>query len=825
MYLLQAPGLHWIRPDTARQIDIIAQATSHRGLTKFSRTKTLETISRETAQALAHQYRAIIGPPESYPVISPEEAFRYAELTGEARKLLEESTNRYTSRRVVFTCNVVNDFFDAEHLRGSRILEIGPGQYSFALIARGLGAEVIIVDLFEQFLAPGRALGFDVIDQDMFDLDPQDVGGPVDGLWMKGIFTAMQGADYETRIRNLAARLDKLVAEDAWAWLGPHNCIEQSPVLPGKTQAESAAFLVEFQRQILEQHGWKTYELTDDDRFAWAMNTLAFDCAKYVFTKNLKHPKPSARPRPSQAVRSPAKPSARSGTVPVRVWQTGGPRELYEAFLEDEAALAPSSVPPRDIDSYAPAFAWQYSYVLEAWLQMYRATGDESYLDRTGSALESILATRDDRRGAADYSGQARKAWSLAGRYTIASGTVHERGGNPVLEFCAHVTAYGNETQVEIRPSGPGRWDVLFRNPRQGDETFTDLSFDRSSPRFIERIINARQRVALDEETKVQFSGEGGSKYVTVRLAAGATASHIDLREMDASTNCATIPLMAPRLACHTLSGSILSPALQLARIIQSGPALAHRRDEMERFVAEATEVMKDAESEWRSGPDPSQGHYLFAGYGAPFWADGTCMPFDYLLAAGRATFQLWELTAEQHWLLKAQSIGNLFRTNLTRMDNGSVIWPWWWGKGYEGWKREDRISFNTPQYGGSRAVANVLQSQIAAGFAATGASAGHLFDDHEMKRLCRTFLLNIDQGIRSNRLNHNIDGTDRPADQSMNLGHWADLVPWDHNIWQRSHAIISQARKDGTARNRIALYAMATLLRWAAEYPAITER
>lgn len=61
--------------------------------------------------------------------------------------------------------------------------------------------------------------------------------------------------------------------------------------------------------------------------------------------------------------------------------------------------------------------AWSESYLTQAYAEMFRATGDERYLDKLSEHIESVMRNRDDFRGEKDYKGELVPAWG-ANRHT-----------------------------------------------------------------------------------------------------------------------------------------------------------------------------------------------------------------------------------------------------------------------------------------------------------------------------------------------------------------------------------------------------------------------
>ncbi len=61
--------------------------------------------------------------------------------------------------------------------------------------------------------------------------------------------------------------------------------------------------------------------------------------------------------------------------------------------------------------------AWHEGYLLQAYLQLYRKTGEPRYLQNVVRHAEGILAQRDDRAGRTDYRGRSEATW-ISTKYT-----------------------------------------------------------------------------------------------------------------------------------------------------------------------------------------------------------------------------------------------------------------------------------------------------------------------------------------------------------------------------------------------------------------------
>lgn len=90
-------------------------------------------------------------------------------------------------------------------------------------------------------------------------------------------------------------------------------------------------------------------------------------------------------------------------------------RAIFDRFnTEFEKPAAPDSN-LSDTDNSRGKFAWSESYTMQAYMQMYRTTGDHDYLRKLASRFDTILAVRDDRVGRLDdYTSTSLAGWGSA---------------------------------------------------------------------------------------------------------------------------------------------------------------------------------------------------------------------------------------------------------------------------------------------------------------------------------------------------------------------------------------------------------------------------
>ena len=121
----------------------------------------------------------------------------------------------FNHRRGIKVANFINQFMNIEQIKGKRILELGPGHYSFSLIAQNLGAEVVCVERNEGFIRLGKELGFEVANLDFgLDMDALRSLGKFDGLWAKGVYNAYNYNQQE--MSSFFETIDQLLSNQGW---------------------------------------------------------------------------------------------------------------------------------------------------------------------------------------------------------------------------------------------------------------------------------------------------------------------------------------------------------------------------------------------------------------------------------------------------------------------------------------------------------------------------------------------------------------------------------------------------------------------------------
>jgi len=128
-----------------------------------------------------------------------------------------------------------------------------------------------------------------------------------------------------------------------------------------------------------------------------------------------------------------------------RQWLVEGPEQTYNAYLQDLNAGDSFST----WDNEYGTLAWGESFILESFLNMYEATGDDFYLEQFVKHAQAVIAQGDDHAGRLDYRGQVLPGWGTSGPVTVAQLTLPDPEGQPALEINGR--SFLKQNQVAIR--------------------------------------------------------------------------------------------------------------------------------------------------------------------------------------------------------------------------------------------------------------------------------------------------------------------------------------------------------------------------------------
>ncbi len=216
--------------------------------------------------------------------ITPDEACKVCEFDDTALELTRGSASpSHTTLkpgRAIKAANAINDFFRPEHFRNKTLVEFGPGHYSFALLARHLGATVVCVEYDPALVAVGEYLGFEVHNTNLDVITRDFFGRQFDGLWLKGCFNACRLPD-DQAVTRLSEELDGFIVPGGWGWLVPCN---KGKAPSGEDQEAFEARRVDTQTQAFAQLNWMAHNF---DKPRMQRYASAYRNAPHIFTRGL----------------------------------------------------------------------------------------------------------------------------------------------------------------------------------------------------------------------------------------------------------------------------------------------------------------------------------------------------------------------------------------------------------------------------------------------------------------------------------------------------------------------------------------------------------
>lgn len=179
------------------------------------------------------------------------------------------------------------DFASSVSLSGAELLDLGPGQWDFGVLARERGAaRVLGVDNDEAVVELGAYKGFDAVLGDIRHATREALG-TFDGVYNRGSLNATWGATDEEHAR-LIDQLTALVRDDGWGWFAPWNGIPKRALTDEQIGSRLKAQVDAFAR-----NGYAYYEPDGGLARTWTAGGAVLNNA--IFVRNLDVPSALAR--------------------------------------------------------------------------------------------------------------------------------------------------------------------------------------------------------------------------------------------------------------------------------------------------------------------------------------------------------------------------------------------------------------------------------------------------------------------------------------------------------------------------------------------------
>ncbi|MCB1878786.1 MAG: methyltransferase domain-containing protein [Gammaproteobacteria bacterium] len=178
--------------------------------------------------------------------------------------------------------NIYDDFLQDVEFNGSRVIDLGPGQYDFGVLATQRGAsEIVGVDNDVAVLELGEHKGFHVKEGRIQDINSDWFGKPFDGVFCKFALNCFWFWEDAPAQLEFVDRVASLVKPEGWAWIAPWNGAPKSANLG---QSDIAKIL-DRQASQFKKHGFDAFNLTPELAVRYGVNGVVANNA--IFLKRL----------------------------------------------------------------------------------------------------------------------------------------------------------------------------------------------------------------------------------------------------------------------------------------------------------------------------------------------------------------------------------------------------------------------------------------------------------------------------------------------------------------------------------------------------------
>ncbi|MEV1168920.1 hypothetical protein [Nonomuraea sp. NPDC049784] len=443
--------------------------------------------------------------------------------------------------------------------------------------------------------------------------------------------------------------------------------------------------------------------------------------------------------------------------------------DLFDKVFRESGALGQ----PTDTNE-AGGLGWGASYVMAAYIRMYEAYRDTSYLDRLIDYADPVLGNRDSERGVTDYRGLSLPAWrSLV--YSAGGVSLLDASGQPLLEVRSALTNVNDAVATVRAGTSEGRFTLEVSNPVKSKvSTFADLTMDPESPDYaVKRILDAYPSATMATAKDLRPSPAGAAMPAlgTFKLAAAPVIFSV-----------------------HT--GMITYPLASFVRIVRRDPRLRANA----RYRAKAAEYLEACRAA-AAAHDPewvADGYYIWP-KGMPVPYDGVEQPINQSVSLGQTYAELAAATGEPLFRDRTRLLAATFARDLKVNDKDAYYWPYWpgFGKLYSGYTKADGVSEWTPSYGsppkGAQQMEDLSHGGIDVEFAAVAHRWGLGFSGGDMARFARSYTKNMattDSGVATTFLRVDGSGGLAPAGQYLQAPRFMPVARWDEALFTHALAV-----------------------------------
>lgn len=188
--------------------------------------------------------------------------------------------------------NIFADFFDAVDFRDRWLLDMGPGQYDFGVLARERGAETLGLDHDPAVLELGEHKSFPVRACKLQAIAASDFDRRFDGIFCKFSWNAFWFHEDDDRHREAIAQLGDILDTRGWGWIAPWNGVPKAAALSPARVAD----VLGIQSEAFKQLGFRGFDLGDQLARRYGVHGAVANNA--LFVRNVSLPDALMKCRP-----------------------------------------------------------------------------------------------------------------------------------------------------------------------------------------------------------------------------------------------------------------------------------------------------------------------------------------------------------------------------------------------------------------------------------------------------------------------------------------------------------------------------------------------
>ncbi|HLS64285.1 MAG TPA: hypothetical protein VK060_12960 [Ruania sp.] len=430
--------------------------------------------------------------------------------------------------------------------------------------------------------------------------------------------------------------------------------------------------------------------------------------------------------------------------------RAGSPEDLDytspEAFAVAEQAYLDLGVEDNEDSQYA----WGESYYLNGLLLMYRAHGDETYLDKLEARIDHILASTDAARGVSDYSGRSGPCWR-AGNYTAGHGELLLSDHSPGIQLRWAGSTPGDAT-AQVTRTGQGTFDLVLSHPASATLSLTDLSLDPTDESYV-----------VDAVTEAYTPWERWT-------AIDRRTEHGSADELAEDT----VAFEPQFYAFPVHTGMLALPMCRYVRLVRSTPELSARTSNAARVLRAIRGCMRYHRDEVHVDENGIADFRTPQGAPVPF--DGAIQPLNQSHALGAAFAEMYALTGSQRYRTKVEALVKGLRLSLQNHDR-AYQWPYWpvHSELFQGYEIEDGVSSYTPSYTPNPQWEDISHAAITLEFIQSVHESGIEDMSADRRRFAATFTDYVVRG--EDEVWYRIDGTtDTTTETAVQSARWLML-------------------------------------------------